>query len=109
MKLPAPSCAAWAITRCAASCKCCLTPTTRAGSASRRPTNEIPAGPRRESMVTHDSGGGDEDHPPTPFIWEYIFSLENKIIGLSYILFGGVFFFFGGVSFLLWCRPTGWP
>src|SRR5207244_12856326 len=85
MKLPAPSCAAWAITRCAASCKCCLTPTTRAGSASRRPTNEIPSGPRRESMVTHDSGGAHAHHPTTDFIWKYIFSIDHKIIGLQYI------------------------
>src|SRR3989442_10569900 len=95
MKLPAASCAAWAITRCAASCKCCPTPTTRAGSASRRPTNDIPSGPRRESMVTHDSGGAHTHHPPTAFIWKYIFSLDHKIIGIQYILLAVVFVFLG--------------
>src|SRR3989442_4013742 len=106
MKLPAPSCAAWAITRCAASCKCCPTPTTRIGSASRRPTNEIPAGPRRESMVTHDSGGAHAHHPPTAFIWKYIFSLDHKIIRIQYILFAGSFVFWGGfLSFLYGIHP----
>src|SRR5438128_9152225 len=109
MKLPAPSCAAWAITRCAASCRCCLTPTTRAGSASRRPTNEIPAGPRRESMVTHDSGGGHEHHPPTAFIWKYIFSLDHKIIGIQYILLAVLSVFVGMFLSLLMRIHLAWP
>src|SRR2546426_3719888 len=107
MKLPAPSCAAWVITRCAASCKCCPTSTTRAGSASRRPTNEIPAGPRRESMVTHDSGGAHAHHPPTAFIWKYIFSLDHKIIGIQYILLAVLSFFVGVVLLLLIRLPPG--
>src|SRR3989449_10505092 len=101
MKSPAPSCAVWAITRCAASCKCCLTPTTRAGSASRRPTNEIPSGPRRESMVTHDSAGAHAHHPPTAFIWKYIFSLDHKIIGIQYILLAVLCVFLGASPLLL--------
>src|SRR2546427_8806287 len=108
MKLPAPSCAAWAITRCAASCRCCPTPTTKAGSASRRPTNEIPAGPRRESMVTHDSGGAHAHHPPTAFIWKYIFSLDHKIIGIQYILLAAPSFFLGGFLLLLVGHPLAW-
>src|SRR3989441_13212089 len=109
MKLPAPSCAAWAITRCAASCKCCLTPTTRAGSASRRPTNEIPSGPRRESMVTHDSGGAHAHHPPTAFIWKYIFSLDHKIIGIQYILLAVLSVFVGMFLSLLMRIHLAWP
>src|SRR2546425_8018165 len=109
MKLPAPSCAAWAITRCAASCKCCPTPTTIAGSASRRLTNEIPSGPRRESMGTHDSGGAHAHHPPTAFIWKYIFSLDHKIIGIQYILLAGVSVFRGVFLLLLMRVRLGCP
>src|SRR5947209_13146739 len=109
MKLPAPSCAAWGITRCAASCRCCPTPTTKAGSASRRPTNEIPAGPRRESMVTHDSGGAHAHHPPTAFIWKYIFSLDHKIIGIQYILLAVLSVFVGMFLSLLMRIHLAWP
>src|SRR3989454_1537064 len=109
MKLPAPSCAAWAITRCAASCRCCPTPTTRIGSASRRPTNEIPSGPRRESMVTHDSGGAHAHHPPTAFIWKYIFSLDHKIIGIQYILLAVLSVFVGMFLSLLMRIHLAWP
>src|SRR5437879_13212012 len=109
MKLPAPSCAAWAITRCAASCSCGLTRMTRAGRASRRPPNEIPAGPRRESMVTHDSGGGHEHHPPTAFIWKYIFSLDHKIIGIQYILLAVLSVFVGMFLSLLMRIHLAWP
>jgi cytochrome c oxidase subunit I len=59
-------------------------------------------------MVTHDSGAG-HHHPPTGFIWKYIFSLDHKVIGLQYF-FLALFSVFVGMTLSLLMRiHLVWP
>jgi cytochrome c oxidase subunit I len=59
-------------------------------------------------MVTHDSGAG-HHHPPTGFIWKYVFSLDHKVIGLQYF-FLALFSVFVGMTLSLLMRiHLVWP
>ncbi len=60
-------------------------------------------------MVTHDSGGAHAHHPPTRFIWKYIFSLDHKVIGIQYILLALLSVFVGMFLSLLMRIHLAWP
>ena len=60
-------------------------------------------------MVTHDSGGEHAHHPPTKFIWKYIFSVDHKVIGIQYFLLALFSVFVGMFLSLLMRIHLVWP
>jgi len=60
-------------------------------------------------MVTHDSGGAHQHHPPTGFIRKYIFSTDHKVIGIQYYLLALFSVFVGMFLSLLMRIHLVWP
>ncbi len=60
-------------------------------------------------MVTHESGGAHGHHPPTGFIWKYIFSRDHKVIGIQYILLALFSVFVGMFLSLMMRIHLVWP
>ena len=61
-------------------------------------------------MVTHESGGGHEQHhPPSGFIRKYVFSIDHKVIGIQYLCLALFSVFVGMGLSLLMRLHLGWP
>src|SRR2546428_3963413 len=60
-------------------------------------------------MRPHGNGGPQSTLPPTVFIWQYIFCLDQKIIGIQYILLAVLSVFVGMFLSLLMRIHLAWP
>jgi cytochrome c oxidase subunit 1 len=61
-------------------------------------------------MVTHEDGGGHgQHHPPSGFIWKYIFSIDHKVIGIQYLCLALFSVFVGMGLSLLMRLHLAWP
>jgi cytochrome c oxidase subunit 1 len=60
-------------------------------------------------MVTHESGGHHQHHPPTSFIRKYIFSVDHKVIGTQYFFLALFSVFLGMALSLLMRIHLVWP
>jgi cytochrome c oxidase subunit 1 len=61
-------------------------------------------------MVTHEDGGGHgQHHPPSGFIWKYVFSIDHKVIGIQYLCLALFSVFVGMGLSLLMRLHLAWP
>jgi cytochrome c oxidase subunit 1 len=61
-------------------------------------------------MVTHEDGGGHEQHhPPSGFIRKYVFSIDHKVIGIQYLCLALFSVFVGMGLSLLMRLHLAWP
>src|SRR3982074_1917223 len=61
-------------------------------------------------MGTHEVGGGHGKHqPPSGFIWEYVFSIDHKVIGIQYLCLALFSVFVGMALSLLMRLHLAWP